>query len=602
MKKQKFDILNLLKAGLLSFIFSGLWGASLLAQTVKQTYVDSDATHYYDIKITSGFEYLYLEAKGADGGKKTGTELVHNGGEGARAFGYVKIGDGTGEIPAGSTLRLIPGEAGESWNHFAGGGGGTAVAFKRPQANDAWQLLLVAGGGGGAGIMGSGKAGTTYSYGLDGNDGQGSELHNKGKDGNGGTHEGYQAYPGGGAFSDGGGGCPGRAGMQNNVPVGGMGGSTDCGDKVVIRGGFGFGGGGSGISAGKGTDKDEIGGGGGGGGYSGGGGGQSYHDWNVLAEYGGGPGGGGGSYVNTDWFFIQSLQSFNTTNDPQHGYVRYSLLKTMPIQLAKDQTKCIDLANGNTARGTNIQLVQCKGNPAQQWIMQGATIRLAENLNKCIDLTSSNTANGTNIQLWDCNDTDAQHWIYDVANQMIRSRINFNKCIDLVNGNTTGGTNIQLYDCVYGNTKPNQQWVLDNVPSAMPTATNQRIHVVAVPNKCLDVANYNIANSTNIQLSECKDHPAQYFTFDGRTIKLQAHQDKCLDLSLSQTDNGKNIQLFDCNGTDAQNWIYDGFTKAFRSAIDPGKCLDVTESNFTNATNIQLWECNNTDAQQFEIY
>ncbi|MCB0563940.1 MAG: RICIN domain-containing protein, partial [Phaeodactylibacter sp.] len=87
-----------------------------------------------------------------------------------------------------------------------------------------------------------------------------------------------------------------------------------------------------------------------------------------------------------------------------------------------------------------------------------------------------------------------------------------------------------------------------------------------------------------------------------RTIKLQAHQDKCLDLSLSQTDNGKNIQLFDCNGTDAQNWIYDGFTKAFRSAIDPGKCLDVTESNFTNATNIQLWDCNGTDAQQFEIY
>jgi hypothetical protein len=235
--------------------------------------------------------------------------------------------------------------------------------------------------------------------------------------------------------------------------------------------------------------------------------------------------------------------------------------------------------------------------------MIGSTnIRSAENFNKCIDLDHSNTADGSNIQLWDCNGTDAQHWIYDVANQMIRSKVDFNKCDDLVNGSTTGGTNIQLYDCVNGMTTPNQHWVVDGVLSALPTATNQRIHVVAAPNKCLDVANYNIANSTNIQLSECKDHPAQYFTFDGRAIKLQAHPDKCLDLSLSKTDNGKNIQLFDCNGTDAQNWIYDGFAKAFRSAIDASKCLDVDHSNFTNATNIQLWDCNGTGAQQFEIY
>ncbi|MCB0535668.1 MAG: ricin-type beta-trefoil lectin domain protein, partial [Saprospiraceae bacterium] len=297
--------------------------------------------------------------------------------------------------------------------------------------------------------------------------------------------------------------------------------------------------------------------------------------------------------------------SFATVTDPQDGYISYRFTNTSPfktIQLAKDQTKCIDLTNGNTARGTNIQLVQCKENPAQQWVIRGATVRLAENVNKCIDLTSSNTADGTNIQLWDCNGTDAQNWIYDVANRMIRSKIDFSKCIDLVNGNTTGGTNIQLYDCVYGNTKPNQQWIVDGVPSAMPTATNQQIHVAAVPNKCLDISNYNTANGTNIQLSECKDHPAQYFTFDGRTIKVQAHPDKCLDLTQSEASKGNNIQLWDCNGTDAQNWIYDGFAKAFRSAIDINKCLDVTESNFSNATNIQLWDCNGTDAQQFEIY
>ena len=155
MNKQKNDILTLCKAGLLTFIFSGLWSASLLAQTVKQTYVNRDATHYYDIEIPSGVEYLYLEVKGGDGGKANVANT--KGGEGARASGYVAIGDGSGEIPAGSTLRLTPGQAGLTSKYCSGGGGGSGVAFQAPNTKD-WKLLLVAGGGGGAGGWKNGKA------------------------------------------------------------------------------------------------------------------------------------------------------------------------------------------------------------------------------------------------------------------------------------------------------------------------------------------------------------------------------------------------------------------------------------------------------------
>ena len=319
---------------------------------------------------------------------------------------------------------------------------------------------------------------------------------------------------------------------------------------------------------------------------------------------GGGAGGGGGSYASSDWVVGQSFRSFNTSTDPQDGYVGYKLLKSMPIQLAKDQTKCFDLANGNTAKGTNIQLVQCKGNPAQQWIMNGSTIRLAENLNKCIDLSSSNTADGANIQLWDCNDTDAQHWIYDAINQSFRSRIDPHKCLDLVNGNTTGGTNIQLYNCVYTNNQPNQQWVVDSFETAPVTGTNLRIHLVKNPDKALDVFAGHTANGTNIQLWRTQEtNNSQYFIFEGGQIKMQAHPDKCLDLDQSNTANGTNIQLWDCNGTDAQLWIYDGSSKAFRSAIELNKCLDVANRDTTDdGTNIQLWECKKTRAQQFEIY
>ncbi|MCB0563939.1 MAG: ricin-type beta-trefoil lectin domain protein [Phaeodactylibacter sp.] len=532
----------------------------------------------FDLKLPDLIQqpYLYVNIRGGDGGKRK-TQFLHiKGGSGATVQGYFKIGNGPNEISPGSTLRFIIGIQGDSKYDVgvvgAFGGGGSGVFLQQAGSTD-WRILMVAGGGGGAfaDCCSSHSEGKSASTGPDGVEGGGT-THTGGNGGSGGSDgtSTTSAFGGGGL----------TMALSNGRPVG----SVDQRFKRLYGCGHG------------GSTAAIVKSGGGGGGFSGGGAGSSSSG-----------GGGGGSYFDAhmEGGGLIAMENPKTYN-PQNGYADFQFVPDLaaePIQLAKSQTKCLDVSNYNTANGTNIQLSTCKEDePAQQWMLKGSDIRLRNAMTKCLDLDQSNTANGTNIQLWDCNGTDAQHWIYDVANQMIRSKIDFNKCLDLVNGNTTGGTNIQLYDCVYTNNQPNQQWVVDGVLSAMPTAADQRIHVAVVPNKCLDVANYNIANGANIQLSECKDHPAQYFTFDGRAIKLQAHPDKCLDLSLSKTDNGKNIQLFDCNGTDAQNWIYDGFAKAFRSAIDHNKCLDVKESNFSNATNIQLWDCNGTDAQQFEIY
>lgn len=543
--------------------------------------------HYNDFMVPDDVNsgYLAVTVRGADGGSRINTALITpfrtKGGGGAIIEGILAIGTDENEIPPGATLRFIVGKGGHQVNSVgdtgADGGAGTGLFMKKPGGSD-WYVLMVAGGGGGAfsdccTVNSEGRSANTGTSGHYGGD-PSVEMNSGGADGMPGA-AGSKAGGGRGLYGD-------RSCIQDGIPVGTTGIANGLTNKI---GQFGCGGGGPAKTDGLG------GGGGGGGGYSGGGGGSDYY-----------AGGGGGSYYNSEWVMGGSINVAPRTNNPQNGFINFYFIKEGAIALAANESKCIDDYGAGTADGTNIQLYSCNGQAAQQWLIFGSGLRLAKDPGKCIDLPNSNTANGTNIQLYDCNGTDAQTWIYDVANQMIRSKINFNKCLDLVNGNTSNGTNIQLYDCVYGNNKSNQQWTVEGIPSAMPDGTNKSIHLTLAPDKCMDIAQSGTANGTNIQLYGCNGTKAQYFTFDGRAIKMQSSPEKCLDLSQSRDANGTNIQLFDCNGTNAQQWIYDGFLKSFRSAVNTGKCIDVDHSSTNNGTNIQLWDCNGTDAQRFEIY
>jgi len=68
---------------------------------------------------------------------------------------------------------------------------------------------------------------------------------------------------------------------------------------------------------------------------------------------------------------------------------------------------CLDVAGGGTANGTVVQLHDCTGNAAQQWVVSGAGLRNPQS-NRCLDAPSGATANGTRLQIWDCNGTAAQ--------------------------------------------------------------------------------------------------------------------------------------------------------------------------------------------------
>ena len=589
---------NHFKIVFLTLIVGFFFHSFLKGQTlVKYT---EDDPKYVEIKVESGSPYLYLKAKGADGGDATDKEP--DGGLGAIVSGYITIGSGANEVPVGSTLRFIPSKSGVSYGKRGSGGGGTGILFQAP-GKKKWNLLMVAGGGGGAGKSYSGRAGTTSTGGSNGINRDGRKLDNAGKDGKGGG-DGPSGGGGGGYLGNGDGLINktttfnvttivrhgGSAGMNSDdEPLGGLGGVEDIETGNGANGGFGFGGGGAALKSGAWIMEYA---GGGGGGYSGGGGGN----------YNGG-GGGGGSFADEDYVSFASLSSGGTTISPNNGFIVYQYMPVSPVKtipLAKNTAYCVGTEGSKTSNGKNIELIKCSSSTKHHdWIFDGKRIFLSDNIGKCINAESSKTSNGTNVQLWDCDSGDAQNWVYDGRLKAIRYLKKVSKCLTV-----SGENNIELLTCKYGD--EDQIFNLESATTSTLTTKVGTIRLYDHQDKCINNDSGGTENGNKIQLYDCKGtngsgNDNQVWYFDGAKIKLNNHQDKCMDLASSNTADGTDIRLWDCNGTDAQKWVYDGLTKSIRSAVNSDKCVDLKKGRTSNGTNVQLEACIEKSTQRFVL-
>ena len=70
--------------------------------------------------------------------------------------------------------------------------------------------------------------------------------------------------------------------------------------------------------------------------------------------------------------------------------------------------KCLDIAGGNSAAGTPLQLANCNGGGYQNWVTQSDGSIKNPTSGRCMDSPSGATANGTRLQIWDCNGAAAQ--------------------------------------------------------------------------------------------------------------------------------------------------------------------------------------------------
>ncbi|KAF8198504.1 G-X-X-X-Q-X-W domain-containing protein [Pholiota molesta] len=75
--------------------------------------------------------------------------------------------------------------------------------------------------------------------------------------------------------------------------------------------------------------------------------------------------------------------------------------------------KCIDVRGAVLANGTPVQIYDCNGTPAQNWLFtRGSTKVQLAGTNFCLDAGSS-PANGIGLKIWQCFDNlPAQQWFY----------------------------------------------------------------------------------------------------------------------------------------------------------------------------------------------
>ncbi|WP_133910914.1 ricin-type beta-trefoil lectin domain protein [Streptomyces sp. NBC_00582] len=71
---------------------------------------------------------------------------------------------------------------------------------------------------------------------------------------------------------------------------------------------------------------------------------------------------------------------------------------------------CMDVAWGSKDDGAVIQLANCSGNPAQQFVLSDAGDLVNPQSNKCVDVKDNGTGNGAKLQQWTCSGTPNQKW------------------------------------------------------------------------------------------------------------------------------------------------------------------------------------------------
>ncbi|MEU3795549.1 RICIN domain-containing protein [Streptomyces fructofermentans] len=71
---------------------------------------------------------------------------------------------------------------------------------------------------------------------------------------------------------------------------------------------------------------------------------------------------------------------------------------------------CVQLAEGSTADGADLEMAACNGRAAQQFRLNAQHDLVSVLADKCVDVRDNGTANGTRLQLWSCGGTDNQKW------------------------------------------------------------------------------------------------------------------------------------------------------------------------------------------------
>ena len=299
---------------------------------------------------------------------------------------------------------------------------------------------------------------------------------------------------------------------------------------------------------------------------------------------------------------------------------------TYAISSGLDDTKVLDVPNGNTFNGQTIQIYDGNGGYPQKWEVvwhededdkeEGGyyTIGL-QGTNYVLDVKDANAYDGAVVWLYESNGTDAQKWSiikHGDGLWSILSRLG-NFCLDVKNASVSNGNTLWLYSnndskaqrfnfLEYNPDIDGQKHIIDDgvyiIGSAGDTSGK---HVLDV-----DCASFD--NSANVQIYENNGSVAQRFYFervDGDYYVItNLGSGKVLELAGGGIVPSTNVQQYTNNRSDAQKWAIiesDSDGKYYLVNKLTGLALDVKWANYSNFTNVWGYTFDRSAAQGWTL-
>ncbi|MFF2148292.1 endo-1,4-beta-xylanase [Kitasatospora sp. NPDC058190] len=118
--------------------------------------------------------------------------------------------------------------------------------------------------------------------------------------------------------------------------------------------------------------------------------------------------------------------------------------------------KCLDVPNGSTTAGTQVQIYSCWGGTNQIWThTSGDQLSVNGGSQLCLDASGQGAAPGTKVVVWPCNGQANQQWHLNTDGTV--TGVQSGLCLDVSGASTADGALAQLWTC---SGRSNQQWML----------------------------------------------------------------------------------------------------------------------------------------------
>lgn len=278
--------------------------------------------------------------------------------------------------------------------------------------------------------------------------------------------------------------------------------------------------------------------------------------------------------------------------------------------------KALDICNGSSSNGANLQTYSWNGTNAQLWKfinMGNGSYYIRSKLGTVIDVTNGSIQTGTNIQMYTLNYSNAQKWTLKSTavkaesiaegTYTIQAAVNMNYVLDIAGGSTADGGNVQIYS---KNNTLAQNFVVTSVGNGYYKI------VCEGTGKVLDVSGGSSTNGTNVQQYKWNGSAAQCWRFidaGNGSYYIQSKLGTVLDIVSGAIYAGNNVQTYMLNETNAQKWklsklnyadIEEG-TYTIQTALSTNKVLDISGGSVDNSANVQIYDKNGTTAQNFVV-